>query len=97
MCHPICPDASLRLGDNGSYATFDAFMDYARQLDPIFLILHQFNEFAPPDEGFDANTDDDIEPADLWGNDLGIVKHRSTFIGGESLLRAKPVRRSENR
>jgi hypothetical protein len=22
---------------------------------------------VPPDEGFDANTDDDIEPANLWG------------------------------
>lgn len=41
-------------------------MAYARQLDPIFLIIHQFNEFVPPDEGFDANTDDDIEPANLW-------------------------------
>ncbi|MGB0029564.1 MAG: hypothetical protein WBP77_00140, partial [Candidatus Sulfotelmatobacter sp.] len=36
-------------------------------LDPIFLIIHQFNEFVPPDEGFDANTTDDIELASLWG------------------------------
>ena len=42
-------------------------MTYARQLDPIFLIVHQFNEFVPSDEGFDANTDDDVEPANLWG------------------------------
>ncbi|HKM86643.1 MAG TPA: hypothetical protein VJW96_10575 [Terriglobales bacterium] len=42
-------------------------MDYAVQLAPIFLIIHQFNEFGPPDEGFDANTDDDVEPANLWG------------------------------
>jgi hypothetical protein len=42
-------------------------MTYARQLDPIFLIIHQFNEYVPPDEGFDANTDDDTEPANLWG------------------------------
>jgi hypothetical protein len=42
-------------------------MTYARQLEPIFLIIHQFNEFVPPDEGFDANTTDDIEPANLWG------------------------------
>jgi hypothetical protein len=42
-------------------------MAYARQLDPIFLIIHQFNEYVPPDEGFDANTDDDAEPANLWG------------------------------
>jgi len=73
---PYCPDDSLRYGPDGSYATFDAFMHYAAQLDPIFLIIHQFNEFVPPDEGFDANTDDDIEPANLWGNDLDIVKHQ---------------------
>jgi len=24
-------------------------------------------DFVPPDEGFDANTNDDIEPANLWG------------------------------
>jgi hypothetical protein len=64
---PYCPDDALRFGDNHSYDTFDSFMVYARQLDPIFLIIHQFNEFVPPDEGFDANTDDDIEPANLWG------------------------------
>jgi hypothetical protein len=64
---PYCPDASLRYGPDQSYATFDAFMDYAAQLDPIFLFIHQFNEFVPSDEGFDANTDDDIEPANLWG------------------------------
>jgi hypothetical protein len=64
---PYCSDDSLRFGPAFSYATLDAFMTYARQLDPIFLIIHQFNEFVPPDEGFDANTDDDVEPADLWG------------------------------
>jgi hypothetical protein len=42
-------------------------MAYTRQLDPIILIIHQFSEFAQSDEGFDANTDDDIEPANLWG------------------------------
>ena len=64
---PYCADDALRFGEDGTYATLHAFMDYARQLDPIFLIIHQFNEFVPPDEGFDANTDDDIEPANLWG------------------------------
>ena len=64
---PYCPDDALRFGAGGSYATFESFMSEARRLDPIFLIIHQFNEFVPPDEGFDANTDDDIEPADLWG------------------------------
>jgi hypothetical protein len=69
-----CPDDALRFGVDGSYATFDSFMTYAKQLDPIFLLIHQFNEFVA-DEGFDANTDDDIEPANLWGSrDLKIVK-----------------------
>lgn len=64
---PYCPDDALRFGANGTYETFSSFMTDANQLDPIFLIIHQFNEFVPPDEGFDANTDDDIEPANLWG------------------------------
>ena len=42
-------------------------MAEARKLDPILLIVHQFHEFGPPDEGFDADTDDDIEPPNLWG------------------------------
>jgi hypothetical protein len=73
---PYCPDDGLRYGPDKSYVTFDSYMDYAAQLDPIFLFIHQFNEFGQPDEGFDANTDDDIEPANLWGDDLGIVKHQ---------------------
>jgi hypothetical protein len=64
---PYCPDDALRFGENRKYDTFDSFMTYARQLDPIFLIIHQFNEFVPPDEGWNANTDDDSEPANLWG------------------------------
>jgi hypothetical protein len=73
---PYCPDDALRFGEHESYATFHAFMAYARQLDPIFLIIHQFNEFVPPDEGFDANTDDDVEPANLWGRSaLAAVRH----------------------
>ncbi len=64
---PYCPDDALRFGSGDSYDTFHSFMTYAKRLDPIFLILHQFNEFGPPDEGFDANTHDDIEPANLWG------------------------------
>ena len=65
---PYCPDDALRFGSDGGYDAFHAFMIYAKQLDPIFLIVHQFNEFGPPDEGFDANTHDDIEPANLWGS-----------------------------
>ena len=64
---PYCPDDALRYAEVRQYATFELFMTYARQLDPIFLILHQFNEFVPPDEGWDANADDDSEPATLWG------------------------------
>ena len=66
---PYCPDDSLRFGNdpNQSYVTFNPFMTYAKQLNPIFLIVHQFNEFTPPDEGFDANSNDDVEPASLWG------------------------------
>jgi hypothetical protein len=73
---PYCPDDSLRYAPDGSYATFDAFMDYAAQLKPIFLFIDQFNEYVPPDEGWNADTDDDIEPADLWGNDLDIVRRQ---------------------
>jgi hypothetical protein len=64
---PYCPDASLRFGEHHSYVTLDAFMTYARQLTPIFLIMDQFNEYVHPDEGFDANIIDDTEPTDLWG------------------------------
>ncbi len=64
---PYCPDDALRFGKDRAYVTFDFFMTYARQLDPIFLIVDQFNEFTPPDEGWNANTNDDIEPANLWG------------------------------
>jgi len=72
---PYCADDALRYGKNGSYETFELFMAYARRLNPIFLILHQFNEFNSSDEGWDANTNDDIEPADQWGSrSLEIVR-----------------------
>lgn len=64
---PYCEDASLRFGNDRQYVTLDAFMNYARQLKPIFLIVDQFNEYVKPDEGFDANSIDDTEPTDLWG------------------------------
>jgi len=73
---PYCPDDALRFGREHSYATFEAFMDYAVQLEPIFLFIDQFNEFVSPDEGWNANTNDDIEPANLWGNDLKVVKRQ---------------------
>lgn len=72
---PYCPDDALRFGTDDNYVSFDAFMTYAKQLKPIFLVIHQFNEFTAPDEGFDANTNDDIEPANLWGKGaLRVVK-----------------------
>lgn len=72
---PYCADDALRFGEKDSYATFHRFMNFAGQLEPIFLIIHQFNEFVPPDEGFDANTTDDIEPTNLWGSGaLGAVR-----------------------
>jgi hypothetical protein len=37
-------------------------MKLARTLDPVFLIVHQFNEFSMSDEGWNADTSDDIEP-----------------------------------
>jgi hypothetical protein len=64
---PYCSDDALRWNADRRYETFSSFMEYGRSLDPIFLILHQFNEFQYPDEGFDANPNDDIEPATLWG------------------------------
>jgi hypothetical protein len=64
---PYCPDDALRYGEDKSYRTFALFMAYARRLEPVFLILHQFNEFNSSDEGWDASTNDDIEPANQWG------------------------------
>ena len=89
---PYCPDDALRFGKDDSYATFHEFMDYARQLAPIFLIIHQFNEFVPSDEGFDANTDDDIEPANLWGRGaLRAVRHEiQVYRRGSEDLSAHP-------
>jgi len=74
---PYCPDDALRFGPGSAYDTLSSFMVYARQLDPIFLVIHQFNEFVPPDEGFNANTDDDSEPANLWGETaLDALQHQ---------------------
>ncbi|MBD5655189.1 MAG: hypothetical protein IAI50_08390 [Candidatus Eremiobacteraeota bacterium] len=57
-------DTSLRNEGGIAHATLANFMSYAGKLDPIFLIVDQYNEFALPDEGWDADTTDDIEPAD---------------------------------
>ena len=63
-----CPDDALRYGPDRSYATLDAFMAYAATLQPIFLIIDQFNEFdrGNGDEGWNADTSDDIEPSHDW-------------------------------
>ena len=42
-------------------------MGHARALDPVFLIINQFNESATPDEGPNANTNNDAEPTTEWG------------------------------
>lgn len=62
-----CEDTSLRFNGNKSYATFSSFMSQASALAPVFLFIHQFNEFVA-DEGWNADTDDDIEPSNLWGS-----------------------------
>jgi len=64
-----CADDALR-NQGSSYATFDSFMLRASRLDPIFLFVHQFNEFSTGDEGWNADTSDDIEPTQKpqgWG------------------------------
>jgi len=56
-------DDTLRNQGGVPYSTFAHFMTDARALDPIFLLIGQYNEFSQPDEGWDANSTDDIEPA----------------------------------
>jgi len=36
----------------------------------------QFNEFVAPDEGWNANTNDDIEPANIWDNEFTVVRQQ---------------------
>ena len=57
--------ADATLYHNG--ATLSAFFGLAHQLDPIFLIFNQFNEYAAPDEGVDIEHSNDIEPTKQWG------------------------------
>jgi hypothetical protein len=67
----ICADVATRYGPTGrNYVTLEAYMKLAAQLRPAFLIIHQFNEFVRPDEGWNAQTSDDSEPTQLphgWG------------------------------
>lgn len=70
-----CPDAALRYcGEGyqngcepGDYQTLAEFMSYARALRPVFLLVDQLNEFATPDEGPTAESNDDAEPTRQWG------------------------------
>jgi hypothetical protein len=68
----LCAEDALRYGTSGRrYATFESVMKLAFQLQPTFLIVHQFNEFVRPDEGWDAQTSNDAEPTQLpngWGD-----------------------------
>jgi hypothetical protein len=57
------PGASFR----GNGQTFQSYMAYAEKLKPRFLYIGQFNEFKKPDQGWDANTSNDMEPAEKWG------------------------------
>lgn len=63
-----CPDDALRYGANHAYVTLANFMAIARQLRPVFLFIDQFNEFdkGNGDEGWNADTSDDIEPSHRW-------------------------------
>ena len=63
------PDDALSLGGG----TFHEFINYAIQLNPTFLIVHQWNEYS--ENGWDTETDTDIEP--------------STFSGVEMMMRVQ--------
>ena len=79
-----CPDASLRYGHTAStYVTLQSFMKLAAQLKPTFLIVHQFNEFTMADEGWDAQTSDDIEPTRLpkgWSHSAVDAVHTAVAV-----------------
>jgi hypothetical protein len=60
-------DGTAALYNGG--AEMNAYFSYATQLNPIFLIVNQFNEFETPDQGNDENHSNDIEPTQQWGYD----------------------------
>ena len=47
-------------------ATFREYMKIANQLKPMFLFIHQWNQFSAADQGWDEERTTDIEPAGLW-------------------------------
>jgi len=85
-------DDTLRNQGGVPYSTFAHFMAAARALDPIFLLIGQYNEFSQPDEGWDANSTDDIEPA----ND-GIGYGGVDAVGQEILRYKLAIRRRRPR
>ncbi len=87
-------DTSLRDAGGVPYSTFANFMMYAGLLDPIFLIVDQYNEFAQPDEGWNAETTDDIEPADDFIGDSAVTAVR-TFI--QTFRKTRPIERARSR
>jgi len=74
---PYCPDGRFSvMGAMGNTIPSHAYMmgGIAKQLMPIFLISHQFNEFATgPTRGSDADTNDEIEPR-IYGETIDDVK-----------------------
>jgi hypothetical protein len=89
-----CPDAALRY-EGSSYTTFRDFMSAAGKLDPVFLFVHQFNEFTNSDEGWNAETSDDIEPTREplgWGyTALAAVRERIRIYRSSTLSKGRPV------
>ncbi len=82
--------ADTTLYRNG--ATYTDFFNYARQLDPIFLIVNQFNEFSgPPDQGADIEHSNDIEPTQQWGHArFNVVKQKLCEYRGEETRCSPP-------
>ncbi len=78
------PEDALSLG----CATFRAFMAYARQLKPTFLIVHQWNEYF--ENGWDAETDTDIEPSTFFGTAMMAIVQQE-IMAYKTALAAAPV------
>jgi hypothetical protein len=63
------PDASLANYGSDRGTTFRRFMALANTYKPTFLFINQWNQYHTGDQGFDANTRNDIEPNTLVGYD----------------------------
>ncbi len=62
--HQYANGVSLR----GNGENLRLSFEYAKSVSPTFLIIDQFNEYKQQDQGWDANTTNDLEPTNLWGN-----------------------------